>query len=170
MKIYHRKPSSLKNGCKGTSLIEVMVTVVVLAISLIGIAGLQIFGVRYNHSAYLRSQSTMLAYDILDRMRANRAQAATTNAYLMNFGDSISSPTTDCSNVSQTCSPFEIAQYDLSQWATAVAAVLPDGEAQIQIQDLPDRRVYTVSLKWRDRRDTNDNQEIITPFVYRAEL
>ena len=160
----------MKNRCKGTSLIEVMVTVVILAISLVGIAALQVFGVRYNHSAYLRSQSTMLAYDILDRMRANRAQAATTNVYLMNFGDSISAPATDCSNVGQSCSPFEVAQYDLSEWAAAVAAVLPDGEAQIQVQDLPDRRVYTVSLKWRDRRDTDDNKEIITPFVYRAEL
>lgn len=161
---------TLKQHCTGTTLIEVMVTVVILAISLIGIAGLQVFGVRHNHSAYLRSQSTILAYDILDRMRANRTMSATTNAYLLNFGDFVPPAGTDCSDDSQTCTPLEIAQYDMSQWATAVAGVMPLGEAQIQVQDLPDRRIYTISLKWRDRRDTNDPEEIITPFVYRAEL
>lgn len=165
-----RRPHCLPKRCKGTSLIEVMVTVVILAVSLIGIAGLQIFGVRYNHSAYLRSQSTILAYDILDRMRANRTLAATTNAYLLNFGDFVPAAGSDCSDVGQDCTPLQIAQYDVSQWTNAVAGVMPDGEAQIQVQDLPDRRIYSVSLKWRDRRDTNDNQEIITPFVYRAEL
>lgn len=160
----------LKKRCAGTSLIEVMVTVVILAISLIGIAGLQIFGVRHNHSAYLRSQSTILAYDIFDRMRANRTISATTNAYLLNFGDYVPPASTDCSDDSQTCTPLEIARYDMAQWTQAVAGVMPDGEAQIQVQDLPDRRIYTISLKWRDRRDTNDAREIITPFVYRAEL
>lgn len=170
MKTVNRKRFSSRHLCKGTSLIEVMVTVVILAVSLIGIAGLQIFGVRYNHSAYLRSQSTILAYDILDRMRANRTLAATTNAYLLNFGDFVPGAGTDCSDSTQTCTPLQIAQYDMAQWTNAVTGVMPDGEAQIQVQDLPDRRVYTISLKWRDRRDTNDNQEIITPFVYRAEL
>ena len=170
MKNCKHKPFLSKRRCKGTSLIEVMVTVVILAVSLIGIAGLQIFGVRYNHSAYLRSQSTILAYDILDRMRANYTLAATTNAYLLNFGDFVPAAGTDCSNVSQDCTPLQIAQYDMSRWTTLVAGVMPDGEAQIQIQDLPDRRIYTISLQWRDRRHTDDTQEIITPFVYRAEL
>jgi len=169
--IFHRRGCSpVMRRCKGTSLIEVLVTVVILAISLIGIAGLQIFGVRQNHSAYLRSQSTILASDILDRMRANRLQAATTSAYLLNFGDVVPSPGTDCSAVTQSCAPLQIAQYDMGQWTSAVAGVMPDGEAKIEVQDLPDRRIYSISLKWRDRRDTNNNQEIITPFVYRAEL
>lgn len=154
----------------GASLVEVLIAVVILATGLIGVAGLQIFGVRSNHSAYLRSQSTIMAYDILDRMRANRAQAATTSAYLLNFGDFVPSAAMDCSDVGQTCTPLQIAQYDLASWSSALPGVMPDGEAQIQAQDLPDRRIYTISLKWRDRRDVNDDQEIITPFVYRSEL
>ena len=60
---------------RGMTLIEVLVAVLVLAIGLLGLAGLQMTGLKSNHSAYLRSQTTLLAYDLTDRMRVNRAAA-----------------------------------------------------------------------------------------------
>src|SRR5690606_3184429 len=56
----------------GFTLIEVLVTVIVLAIGLLGLAALQFSGLRYTHSAYQRSQATILTNDIIDRMRVNR--------------------------------------------------------------------------------------------------
>jgi len=53
----------------GFSLIEVLVTVLILATSLLAVATLQTRSLEYNHSAYLRSQANIIAYDILDRMR-----------------------------------------------------------------------------------------------------
>lgn len=55
----------------GFSLIEVLVTVLILATSLLAIAALQTRSLDYNHSAYLRSQANIIAYDILDQMRIN---------------------------------------------------------------------------------------------------
>ena len=55
----------------GASLIEVLVAVVLLSFGVVGLAGLQFNGTKFNHSAYLRSQATSLAYDLADRARAN---------------------------------------------------------------------------------------------------
>jgi type IV pilus assembly protein PilV len=52
-------------------LIEVLVAVVLLSFGVVGLAGLQFNGTKFNHSAYLRSQATSLAYDLADRARAN---------------------------------------------------------------------------------------------------
>ena len=55
----------------GMSLIEILVTVLVLSIGLLGIAGMQAFGMRYNHDSYARSQATMIANELIERMHAN---------------------------------------------------------------------------------------------------
>src|ERR1700736_6078033 len=59
----------------GFTLVEVLVSLVILSIGLLGMAKLMLFSSRSNDSAYLRSQATALAYEILDYMRANRQQA-----------------------------------------------------------------------------------------------
>src|SRR3569832_663794 len=65
---------------RGFTKLEVLISVVELSIGLLGIAGLQATGQRNNHSAYQRSQATALAYDMIDRMRANQA-GVTSGAY-----------------------------------------------------------------------------------------
>ena len=60
---------------RGTTLIEVLIALIVLSIGLLGLALLQVTSVQSNHSAYYRSQATVLAHDLADRMRANRTAA-----------------------------------------------------------------------------------------------
>lgn len=57
---------------RGASLLEVLIAVVIISIGLLGLAGLQTSSIKSNHSSYLRSQATILAYDLSDRMRASR--------------------------------------------------------------------------------------------------
>ena len=59
-------------GMRGATLIEVLVSLLVLSIGLLGVAALLSTSLRHNHSAHLRSQATVLAHDIVDRMRAHR--------------------------------------------------------------------------------------------------
>ena len=63
-------------GVRGFTLVEVLVTVVIFSVGLLGLAGLQATGIKLNHSSMLRSQATLLAYDIVDCMRANQANVA----------------------------------------------------------------------------------------------
>lgn len=60
---------------KGASLIEILIAVVVISVGLLGLAGLQTSSIKSNQSSYLRSQATLLAYDLSDRMRASRDAA-----------------------------------------------------------------------------------------------
>ena len=60
------------SGQRGFSLLEVLIAVVVLSIGLLGLASLQATSLRMNQEALMRSQEAHLAYDMIDRMRANR--------------------------------------------------------------------------------------------------
>lgn len=61
---------------RGFSLVEVMVTLFIIAIGALGVAGLQLAAMRSNHSAYLRSHATLAAYALSDRMRAHPGEFA----------------------------------------------------------------------------------------------
>jgi type IV pilus assembly protein PilV len=56
---------------RGFSLVEVLVAVIVLAVGLLGIAGLQVSVLKTNDSARLRTLATLASYDAIDRIRAD---------------------------------------------------------------------------------------------------
>ncbi len=56
---------------RGFTLIEVMVAIVILSFGLLGVAGLMVLGIQNTYSSQQRTIATQLAYDMIDRMRAN---------------------------------------------------------------------------------------------------
>src|SRR5262245_50380565 len=65
--------ASSSHAQSGMTLVEVLVTLVLISVGLLGIAALQLTTLKSNKDAYVRSQASALAGDILDRMRANTA-------------------------------------------------------------------------------------------------
>ncbi len=133
---------------RGFTLLEVLISVVVLSVGLLGIAGMQAFGQRSNHSAYLRSQATILAYDMIDRMRAN-------NVGVLN-GDynAVNTTTATYSNPgcdTGTCSSSQMSQYDMYDWQRTLAAELPRGNGQVAGGGAG--TVFTVTVMWDDDRN-----------------
>ncbi|MDE2388510.1 MAG: type IV pilus modification protein PilV, partial [Betaproteobacteria bacterium] len=61
---------------RGVSLIEVLVTMVVLAVGLLGLAGLQIRLQSSELESYQRTQALILLEDMTNRISTNRANAA----------------------------------------------------------------------------------------------
>ena len=55
----------------GMTLIEVLVSVLILAVGLLGVAALQLKALKYTDSSRMISQASFIAYDMLDRVRAN---------------------------------------------------------------------------------------------------
>jgi len=55
----------------GFSLLEVLISLVIMSVGLLGVAGLISTTLKGNDSAYMRTQATAQAYNIIDRMRAN---------------------------------------------------------------------------------------------------
>lgn len=112
---------------QGFSLLEVLVALLVLSIGLLGLAGLSAKGMSSNQSAYYLSQAMVQAYDMADRMRANRVGfAAPNNSY-----DDVSGIPGDPGCISTGCLPPQIAQYDLYKWNTANANLLPSGQGKV---------------------------------------
>jgi type IV pilus assembly protein PilV len=58
----------------GLSLLEVLVATVVLSAGLLGLASLQIAGMKTTHNSYQMQQATWLVNDLLERMRANKPE------------------------------------------------------------------------------------------------
>lgn len=134
----------------GFSLIEVLVSLLVLSIGLLGLAGLQVSAVAFNHSAYMRTQATNLAYEISDRMRANR-QAALDDAY--NGGFAVTPPL--CGD---DVDGGTVAEQDVSAWRISLSCTLPGGNGSV---DLDGERL-TVVVRWDEARgggDVNDREE-----------
>lgn len=71
-----------KHKMSGLSLIEILVTVVILSVGLLGIAGMQAFGMRFNHDSYGRSQATLISNELIERMHAN-PDAVTNGEYVI---------------------------------------------------------------------------------------
>jgi type IV pilus assembly protein PilV len=129
----------------GFTLIEVLVTVIVLAIGLLGLAGLQLGGLRYNYSAYQRSQATIMANDIIDRMRANPTVAGT-GSYNISIGTTPAIKS--CIGTASNCTATDMAAADLYEWKQSLAAVLPAGDGSVA----NNAGTFTVTIQWDDTR------------------
>jgi type IV pilus modification protein PilV len=73
----------------GFTLIEVLVALVIVALGMLGNAMLQLQGMKNSNDAYLRSQIGLFAYDISDKIRANRECQ---NAYLAQAFFTVANP------------------------------------------------------------------------------
>ena len=71
----HHTKMTCRQFQRGFSMLEVMVAILVVAIGLLGLAGLMNAGLRNNQSSSAQSQAVWLAYDMLDRLRADRTVA-----------------------------------------------------------------------------------------------
>lgn len=110
----------------GIGLIEVLITLFILAIGLLGIAGAQFMSKRANFEAAQRTTATLLANDILDRMRANAARptpAVSTLSEYVTQGAEIGGTVITESAVPVAGDALAIATRDIWEWGRAIAGV-----------------------------------------------
>lgn len=119
---------------------------VVLAVGLLGLAGLQANGLKNNNSAYQRSQANLMVNEIFDRIRANRAGLAAGN-----YNNPFASTPTDPGCILTGCTPAQLAQYDAFLWQGQVGSILPSGVGSISGSGADS--VFTITIMWDDDRD-----------------
>jgi type IV pilus assembly protein PilV len=138
----------------GFTLIEALVALVVLSIGLLGVAGMQIAGLRANLSAASRTQASYLADDIVDRMRANNT-AARGGSYNVALGATLSGTTTNA--------------LDVQAWVAELQS-LPSGQGSISVN--PATNIATVTIQWVDSRGgdssacTGANLDVCAPISF----
>jgi type IV pilus assembly protein PilV len=122
---------------RGMTLIEILVAIVVLSVGLLGLAGLQLKGLQVNQGSVYRWQAAMLAEDIADRIRADRAGALGGN-YTVTAGVA-----------SGAASGATLAA--INDWLTRVQG-LPGGTAGITAPAGAAGNQVTITIGWVDTR------------------
>ena len=133
------------NRHAGFTMLEVLVTLFVIAVALLGTAGLQSFASRVNQGGQLRTQAVILGLDLLERIEANN-EAAKVGAY-------VADPLPDDAPVdcfAMSCTPTDLALYDLVQFKTKLEAALPNGDATVT-RTGAGPWTYTVQINWEER-------------------
>lgn len=132
----------------GFTLMEILIALLVVSVALIGVASLQMRGQQINHVAYLRTQATFMAYDIMDRMRLNSENAKQYVGGFTSVGPGGEGPDDSCDGDGKNCSSTDIANYDLNNWLYQVQETLPKGQVKIELIDETNQE-YEITLRWK---------------------
>ena len=131
----------------GFTLLEVMIAMVIFAVGLLGLAGIQSIAFQNEHSSYSRSQAILLAYEMADRIKANApgsvayvigANTATVAGYLGSTMCTVNS-----------CTTTDIVKYDMGLWKASIASLLPSGKGAITN---PSALIHTITVHWDEDR------------------
>lgn len=143
----------------GATLIEVLISLLILAIGLLGMTGLQTVSLRNTQSAYLRTQASIASSDIIERIRAN-LQGVEAGNY-----DAIAGAASVACNTIAGCSAGQLAANDIAEWKAALAIDLPAGAGIVCADTTPEDgtpgtpacdglgNLYAVKIWWDEDRD-----------------
>jgi type IV pilus assembly protein PilV len=161
----HRAPSP--NRAHGFTMLEVLISIVVIAFGMLGIAGLQAYALKNSQGASLRSIATVLASDMIDRMQAN--PVAATDGMYNEKGAGVAVLVPACLSAAGCTNPTQLASHDLAEWKATVAAALPKATAIVCIdstigadtgKDPGDKSIcdntgtqYVIYIWWSDDRN-----------------
>jgi len=169
---------------RGVGIVEVLVALIVISFGVLGMAGLQLTGMKQSSSGFNRAKAVMLAESMATRMRINRAGVA--NGDYSNFDSSQLScnvpPTPYCQPYgqagSQSCDAGELADFDLfsiacGEWdgqtvSGGVAEMLPGGASLTVVCDdaiCTDDSSYTLSVTWPENPNASSPEDAQTSRV-----
>lgn len=132
------KPS-LNNG---SSLLEVMIALFVLAIGMLGVLAMQTRSIQMNQNAYQYSQATALAADIYEAMLTSPSSQV---EYVIAY-EAATPAASSCGNATSNCSASDIADWNLHFWRTNIEGLLPGGQGQIA--ESSTTGVYQISVRF----------------------
>ncbi len=153
------------------TLLEVMISVFVLSIGLIGIAKLQVTSKQNNFDALQRITATTVAYDIIERMRNNPEQLL---AYVDDSGTRTlnktsigQEPIPTCGGSATPCTSLQLAQHDLWEFkemlrgsaemkGNVATGGLDEFTACLSGPNTGEAGVYTIAIAWRGRTALSD--------------
>lgn len=136
---------------KGATFLEVLAAVVVLSIGFLATSRMQIMGMRYNQSAFMMSQASIMAANIADRMRSN-TQGVDDGDY--DTVDTRSVPA-DPGCMNSGCTSNQLATLDIRQWGLALENALPNGYGRIT----RGTDIFEISVVWNEKIDEGATQE-----------
>lgn len=136
----------------GISLIESMVAIVVMALGILGVLGVQLRTLADTQTSVRRAQAVRLIEDLSERIKVNPDGLNNMGNYTTAWNATITSPPVDCK--STACSGVNLAQYDRNFWLANLRATMPLGDASVFLvadeTDPANRRQLGVMISWRE--------------------
>jgi len=171
-----RTPGLLPRTSGGFSLIEVLISMVVLAFGILAMGGLQLASLRSNQMSANFTSAATLAKEYSEMMRSNPSisnivtTTAGLNPYIFDSSSTSTftvTPSATCKT--STCTAAQMATLHVADWAARVQAQLPGGRA-VACRDSAPRNtdgsykwvcdnsgsLITLKLGWTDRRDKDE--------------
>ena len=162
----YAKLSRRQSRQSGFTLIEILITVFIIAIGFLGMASMQTISLSQNQSAYLKSQASVLVNDMADRLRMN-IDLALTGSYDATTTDPATAPALAaaqlCREAATRCSPAQQVVLDQAEWAARVnganggIALLPGALGTVTRNG----NVFTITVGWQEKawRGTAENAD-----------
>lgn len=187
--LLHAKPpgrprSGRARACRrtrpgGFTLIEALVTIVVLAFGVLALAILQTQTLLDTRTASMRNVATAMAYNLADQIRANE-RALTAGTYSNLTANPKPEPVAACYTAAG-CTPEQMALTSFAAWLDDVGAALPGGTGIVCIDSTPTDGTspavhgcdnvagapYVIKIWWREDSKSNDTpiQRFVTAVV-----
>jgi type IV pilus assembly protein PilV len=139
----HALPSVSIQQISGFSLLEVLISIIILSFGLLGMVGLQAAALQANREARLQSSASFLARELAEMMRGNKdvGLLSTANPYLGDFTSPLTPTTASyCLNVTgvTACSSnTAIADAQMTEWLSRVASELPGARVRVCVDSAP---------------------------------
>lgn len=127
----------------GFTLIEAMVSLVVLSVGMIGIAALYAQGLGAGRTAQYRTEAVNLVGDMADRIRANRLGGPA-------YGGAPANNGCDPQNGNVNCIPLQMAAHDLFLWNQQVQQRLPNGVGQVVVNPGAIPPSFQITVTWTE--------------------
>lgn len=142
-------------NCRGFSLIEVLIALIILSVGMLGIAGLYVHSMQAGRTSMFRHQAVILAGDVADRIRANPMAAA---AYAGAGANN------SCVNGGVNCTPAEMAAHDIFLWDQQAVDTLPNGAVAVVFDNGVVPPTYQITVSWDEPGENLDYSITIPVF------
>lgn len=136
---------------RGFAMLEVLISLLIIMVGVLGLAGLQMMSINNTEVARYESAAALLASNMATQMQANVAYWATAPAKITVAGAVITGgPAGGANCINAVCTPAQMANYDLLDWGGAMAANMPGGNGKIEcLSSLP--AVCQITLYWTEK-------------------
>lgn len=172
--------ASSKRTARGFSLLEVLISIVVLSIGLLGAVGMLMAAVRSTSESGSFTAAVNLVRDLSETARINKNVAARNqagNPYVVDWksGGALPGASTyaACIGSVAVCTPADLAAWDMRNWLTQVSTTLPEARAIVCFDDNPPGadghhdwpcsqagRNLVVKLGWTPRLPTDAEKDL----------
>jgi type IV pilus assembly protein PilV len=150
----------LRNGQQGFSLVEVLITLVIMSIGMLGIAGLYVQSMQAGRTSMFRHHAVTLAGDVADRIRANPNAGA---AY-----EAADGADSSCVNGGVNCNAGQMAGHDILLWQDQADDSLPGGQVGIVFDGGVVPATYQITISWSAPNPANQPPTYIITIPVRA--